>query len=358
MVVLDFDGDVGRQSLNELGFACPEILQTRTHHTGGGGTHLFFRHPGFAVSNSTHTLRPGMDVRGDNGLIILPPSVHASRRIYSIANVLPIAQPPASLIEMLQGCHKERLREIRSNDETSRVTKQVERERESNSEILKAIPQDRIAAAIEASLPTRHGRRNQQIFQLARHLQAIDGITRDSPVIEFRQVVEQWLEKAYQQADRLGFTIDGDLEETWTDFQFAWGRVRYPEGCVLKPFFDRVAEMDSQGEVEPVVWNSLVYFRRERDRAMRLICSVAYELSKAAGSEPFSLACNAAAEHFKRLGCATVDSKWVLRRLQTLSNDGILICIDRGRQGRKGTGVAAKYRWIWTLRDPPPVQQY
>jgi hypothetical protein len=274
------------------------------------------------------------------------------------ANTLPIAPLPAFALEMLQSCHKERLREIRSDDEASRETKQVEKVREGNSEILKSIPPDRIAAAIDASLPTRHGRRNQQVFQLARHLQAIDGITRDSPVVEFRQVVEQWLEKANLQADRLGFTINGDLEETWTDFQFAWSRVRYPEGCVLKPFFDRVAEMDSQGEVEPVAWNSIVYFRREFDRAMRLICSVTYALSKAAGSEPFSLACNAAAEHFRRLGCATVDSKWVLRRLKTLSNDGILMCIDRGRPGRKGIGVTAKYRWIWTMRDPPTVQQY
>ena len=56
---------------------------------------------------------------------------------------------------------------------------------------------------------------------------------------------------ALEQASRLGFTINGDVEESWSDFQFAWGRVNHPiGGLLLKKVFDHVAAMDADGEVE------------------------------------------------------------------------------------------------------------
>ena len=57
-------------------------LVTLTVHTGGGGFHLYFRHPGGAVSSSVGRLGPGVDVRGDGGLVVAPLSVHASGRRY------------------------------------------------------------------------------------------------------------------------------------------------------------------------------------------------------------------------------------------------------------------------------------
>jgi hypothetical protein len=51
--------------------------------TGGGGRQLYFQHPGFAVPNSVGVLGPGIDVRGDNGLVVAPPSRHRSGRFYA-----------------------------------------------------------------------------------------------------------------------------------------------------------------------------------------------------------------------------------------------------------------------------------
>jgi hypothetical protein len=79
LVIADFDGDVGaateQQLLSRLG-AGPVAL------TGGGGCHRFFSHPGRKVYTRTGIL-PGMDIRGDGGFIVAPPSVHASGRQYS-----------------------------------------------------------------------------------------------------------------------------------------------------------------------------------------------------------------------------------------------------------------------------------
>lgn len=43
--------------------------------TGGGGRHIYFAHPGGAVRNRTG-FAPGLDLRGDGGMVVAPPSVH------------------------------------------------------------------------------------------------------------------------------------------------------------------------------------------------------------------------------------------------------------------------------------------
>ena len=50
--------------------------------TGGGGNHYLFAHPGGVVRNSAGTLGHGLDVRGDGGYIVAPPSVHENGRRY------------------------------------------------------------------------------------------------------------------------------------------------------------------------------------------------------------------------------------------------------------------------------------
>ncbi len=60
--------------------ALPETVRAET---GGGGEHHFFRHPGGEVRNSAGKLGAGVDVRGDGGYIVVPPSPHPSGRRYT-----------------------------------------------------------------------------------------------------------------------------------------------------------------------------------------------------------------------------------------------------------------------------------
>jgi hypothetical protein len=50
--------------------------------TTGAGWHLWFAHQGSPVSNSVGRLGAGIDVRGDGGYVIVPPSLHHSGRRY------------------------------------------------------------------------------------------------------------------------------------------------------------------------------------------------------------------------------------------------------------------------------------
>jgi hypothetical protein len=75
--------------------------------TGSGGMHLYFRHPGRVIPNSAGKIGPGIDVRGDGGYVVAPPSSHISGNHYrwDPANNFkthPLADPPPWLIIQAQ----------------------------------------------------------------------------------------------------------------------------------------------------------------------------------------------------------------------------------------------------------------
>lgn len=56
---------------------------TVTSRTGGGGTHLLFRHPGGTIPCGADKLGPGVDIKADGGYIVVPPSPHESGGTYA-----------------------------------------------------------------------------------------------------------------------------------------------------------------------------------------------------------------------------------------------------------------------------------
>ena len=100
--VLDIDGEKGRRALAQLEIAhgrLPDTLTSVTRH----GRHLYFRHPGRPVRNSQAKLGEGLDIRGDGGAAMLPPSVHPSDRTFRYGWVDPaasIASAPDWLVDL------------------------------------------------------------------------------------------------------------------------------------------------------------------------------------------------------------------------------------------------------------------
>ena len=76
VVVVDVDGPEGEEALVELCGNPP----TPTSLTGKG-RHLFFAAPDHPVMNQV-ALAPKLDVRGDGGYVVVPPSVHHTGRVY------------------------------------------------------------------------------------------------------------------------------------------------------------------------------------------------------------------------------------------------------------------------------------
>lgn len=100
LFVLDVDGAEGERALSALGAAACRTIEQRTSK----GRHRFFRAPGVPVRNSVSRLGPALDVRGDGGYVVVPPSVHPSGFRYSWTFdpfTTMVADAPAELLEAL-----------------------------------------------------------------------------------------------------------------------------------------------------------------------------------------------------------------------------------------------------------------
>jgi hypothetical protein len=103
LVVLDVDPDKGGEtSLAALEATFGRLPATLVVRTGGGGRHLYFAHPGRPVACAVG-LRPGLDLRGDGGYVVAPPSIHPTGRLYRFEDEAdrPPAPAPGWLLALL-----------------------------------------------------------------------------------------------------------------------------------------------------------------------------------------------------------------------------------------------------------------
>jgi Bifunctional DNA primase/polymerase, N-terminal len=81
IIVVDIDGPDGENSVQELANQYCTLPPTVEVRSGSGGRHLYYRCvPG--VKTTSSRLAPAIDIRADNGSIILPPTLHKSGQRY------------------------------------------------------------------------------------------------------------------------------------------------------------------------------------------------------------------------------------------------------------------------------------
>ena len=100
--VVDIDGEKGAATLRELEAKHGKLPPTFSVKTGGG-YHFYFRYPDFEIRNdASKRLGPGLDIRGEGGQVVAPPTIHPNGTAYKKAEVeLPVAPAPAWLLELL-----------------------------------------------------------------------------------------------------------------------------------------------------------------------------------------------------------------------------------------------------------------
>jgi len=103
--VVDVDigpGKQGDDSFEELQLANDDLPITLESKTGGGGRQFFLRAPaGMPIVTDKNVLGPGIDVRGEGGFVVAPPSLHKSGRRYEM-DWEEIADSPAWLLDMVE----------------------------------------------------------------------------------------------------------------------------------------------------------------------------------------------------------------------------------------------------------------
>src|ERR1035437_9360665 len=110
--VLDVDtleghGVDGPAALAALEAANGPLPPTRQAISPTGGPHYYFRYPKSGnIINSTNLLGPGLDVRGDGGMVLAPPSIKPAKDDkpageYKWANDIMMAQAPQWLLDLV-----------------------------------------------------------------------------------------------------------------------------------------------------------------------------------------------------------------------------------------------------------------
>lgn len=110
LLVLDVDpAHGGGASLEDWRAVHGPLPATVEARTGGGGRHLYFRHPGEPIPNRVG-VAPGIDIRADGGCVVAPPSLHASGKRYTwvpdhAPDEIDLAPPTAWLLALVRPEH-------------------------------------------------------------------------------------------------------------------------------------------------------------------------------------------------------------------------------------------------------------
>lgn len=99
----DKDGFASLAALEAEHGELPDTLQVESP---SGSIHYYFRWPGFPVITKASPFAPGIDVRGDGGMVIAPPSVKPGAGAYKWRNSLAIADAPAWLLDLVRASAK------------------------------------------------------------------------------------------------------------------------------------------------------------------------------------------------------------------------------------------------------------
>ena len=94
----------GLASIVALETTYGRLPDTLTAASPRGSIHRYFKHPGagLKIKCSASAIAPGVDVLGDNGMIVAPPTTRPGVGIYEWVNDLPLAEAPDWLLELVK----------------------------------------------------------------------------------------------------------------------------------------------------------------------------------------------------------------------------------------------------------------
>lgn len=229
LVAIDIDAKHGGfESLDALERELGALRATWTARTGGGGRHYIYHVPVDCVIRNRTGLRPGVDIRGENGYIVVCPSVHPNGNSYdwecipaeAVTELAPdwlIALRPKGLGSSERGRHTAGERFAEGDVES-------DKERERYAYLIPArqckcspATQDQLAAIMERHAIIAPGTRHSALLRISadfnRLLEA-----RDKPAAFFKPLLFEW----WQRAKDAGHA-NADWQETYhDDFARLW----------------------------------------------------------------------------------------------------------------------------------------
>lgn len=319
LVVIDIDPrHGGDETLSDWMAEHGDLPPTPKVATGGGGFHLYFKHP----ADCTVPCRPnvfgsGVDIKADGGYVLAPPSVHPSGEPYRwevARNRVPLVEMPRSLLDVFQ---KKKVNEV-ERDHCWASCDSCDSVKSVALVLCTSVSQDEaIEAAIARTLPHRSGQRNKAVFRFARYLKSIPSL-QDSMAVDLFPLVKRW-----HLAAEPAMSGDSTIDDTLGDFAYAWNHVKFAAG--QGPIAEAMVE--AEGEESP---SSVI----ECDDLTQRLAKLCRALQRRFAEEAFFLDQRTAAD---LLG---TDQSTIGRRLQLLRALDVLELKAKGHTGR-----ASEYFW-------------
>lgn len=318
IVVVDIDPRHGGDyALAELEDQCGPLPDTVESMTGGGGKHLLFQHPGEYVASRPDALGSGIDVRGDGGYIVAPPSIHPSGEAYHWElSSTPSNTPLSPLPQWLQLLCQQPASFYKNKETPPRHTQCL-----CVNPLIGGSVEEEAERVILHNLPRRQGERHHRLFGLARGLKGIPHLA-DREAGAVRAYVRTWHKLAKPVMRTKAW------ETTWRDFAEGWEKVKYPAGRR-----ELAAAVQCARASDPPP-EALFY----TDLNARLLITVCRELQRNAANKPFPMACRIAA------GITGLSHVREAKRLKQLRGDGLLVQMKEWCR-RDGRRYARLYRY-------------
>ncbi len=291
----------------------PDLAKTLPTVSTARGRHVYFQsdHRGI-VEMDDGELRGG-------GYCLLPPCRHPSGHEYRW--LIPLSDGPLPFVEDVEAAgfidHPPRATETPETTETTedhvgqqKTTEAIvvqgggleNLDRDIRDAILETLPK-------QLRQPSGPGKRNQDVFEFARALQAIPRLVDANPN-NLEPCVRAWHDLAVARRV-IGST---SFDTTRGDFIYGWPRVKFPKGAEpMTLIFERVKQSPMPAAAS-----------RYDSPEVQLLVALCRELQRVSGEKPFFLACRTAG---KLLG---VDHTTASRGLFLLRNDGLLEEVEKG----------------------------
>jgi Bifunctional DNA primase/polymerase, N-terminal/AAA domain/Primase C terminal 2 (PriCT-2) len=143
----DVDGITSLRALEAQHGKLPDTL---TAVSPTGSLHYYIKHPGgdIKIKNSASEIAPGVDVRGDGGMVIAPPSIKPGVGSYRYINWVPIAETPEWLVDLAKKQKHEPSDEQEPDD--------LDADSELVAEALAVIKPDTRSARVNVGMALRH----------------------------------------------------------------------------------------------------------------------------------------------------------------------------------------------------------
>lgn len=349
LVVIDVDPrHDGDKSLAKLEKQYSSLPLTVEVVSGGGGRHIFLRHPGGTIKNSQSLIGPGLDVKADGGYVVAVPSLHISGQNYKWRSSrgpdeVEVAQIPVWILNLIRSLDRTSSRGGRCKTEKPGFVTEVAETSEMACEnsAISVTPDSPLPETIDElirfTLPKHEGERNSRLLDFARGLK-FNLKYEGKPIAELMPLVRRWHEAALPNIRSKNF------DATSKDFLHAWDEALFPLGGDPVPIaFER-----ARAKPFPAC------AQRYQNPDTILLVGACAELQKLVRNRPFFLSCSQVAKALWGDPLSQLD--WNQNRvranrlLKTLERDGVIKCVKRGKKGHAGS-PASRYRYQGSLEE-------